>query len=80
MPFITAIASHFHRAASGTRAGVVLQGGRSSMRPGLSAAWPHRDGSLRGARYPARELGKQGHEVRLESPQFVKPYIDGDPA
>ena len=28
-----------------------------------------------GAHYWARELGKLGHEVRLISPQFVKPYV-----
>ncbi|MBA2593507.1 MAG: transposase [Gammaproteobacteria bacterium] len=28
-----------------------------------------------GAHYWARELGKQGHEVWLISPQFVKPYV-----
>lgn len=27
------------------------------------------------AHYWARELGKQGHEVRLIAPQFVKPYV-----
>ena len=31
-----------------------------------------------GAHYWARELGKQGHEVRLISPQFVKPYVKGN--
>jgi transposase len=31
-----------------------------------------------GAHYWARELGKQGHEVRLMSPQFVKPYVKGN--
>lgn len=30
-----------------------------------------------GAHYWARELGKQGHEVRLIAPQFVKPYVKG---
>ena len=28
-----------------------------------------------GAHYWARELMKLGHEVRLMSPQFVKPYV-----
>ena len=28
-----------------------------------------------GAHYWAREIGKLGHEVRLMSPQFVKPYV-----
>lgn len=27
------------------------------------------------AHYWARELGKQGHDVRLMAPQFVKPYV-----
>jgi transposase len=31
-----------------------------------------------GAHYWARELGKQGHEVKLISPQFVKPYVKGN--
>jgi len=31
-----------------------------------------------GAHYWARELGKQGHEARLISPQFVKPYVKGN--
>lgn len=31
-----------------------------------------------GAHYWARELGKLGHEVRLMSPQFVKPYVKGN--
>jgi transposase len=31
-----------------------------------------------GAHYWARELGNQGHEVRLMSPQFVKPYVKGN--
>ena len=31
-----------------------------------------------GAHYWARELGKHGHEVRLISPQFVKPYVKGN--
>ena len=31
-----------------------------------------------GAHYWARELGKLGHEVRLISPQFVKPYVKGN--
>lgn len=31
-----------------------------------------------GSHYWARELGKLGHDVRLMSPQFVKPYIQGN--
>ena len=31
-----------------------------------------------GAHYWARELRNQGHEVRLMSPQFVKPYVKGN--
>ena len=31
-----------------------------------------------GAHYWARELIKQGHEVRLIAPQFVKPYVKGN--
>jgi len=31
-----------------------------------------------GAHYWARELEKQGHEVKLMAPQFVKPYIKGN--
>ena len=31
-----------------------------------------------GAHYWARELTKLGHEVRLISPQFVKPYVKGN--
>jgi transposase len=31
-----------------------------------------------GAHYWARELGKQGHTVKLISPQFVKPYVKGN--
>lgn len=30
------------------------------------------------AHYWARELGKQGHEVRLIAPQHVKPYVQGN--
>lgn len=30
------------------------------------------------AHYWARELGAQGHEVRLMAPQFVKPYVKGN--
>jgi transposase len=31
-----------------------------------------------GSHYWARELGELGHEVKLISPQFVKPYIKGN--
>lgn len=31
-----------------------------------------------GSHYWAREIGKLGHDVRLMSPQFVKPYIKGN--
>ncbi len=31
-----------------------------------------------GSHYWARELGKLGHEVKLISPQFVKPYVKGN--
>jgi transposase len=31
-----------------------------------------------GAHYWAREFGKLGHEVKLISPQFVKPYVKGN--
>ncbi|OGT90238.1 MAG: IS110 family transposase [Gammaproteobacteria bacterium RIFOXYA12_FULL_61_12] len=31
-----------------------------------------------GAHYWARELAKQGHEVKLIAPQFVKPYVKGN--
>jgi transposase len=31
-----------------------------------------------GAHYWARELGRQGHEAKLISPQFVKPYVKGN--
>jgi len=31
-----------------------------------------------GSHYWARELGKLGHDVRLISPQFVKPYVKGN--
>lgn len=31
-----------------------------------------------GAHYWARELVKQGHEVKLIAPQFVKPYVKGN--
>ena len=28
-----------------------------------------------GAHYWAREIAKRGHEVRLMSPRFVRPYV-----
>ena len=31
-----------------------------------------------GSHYWAREIGKLGHEVKLISPQFVKPYVKGN--
>ena len=31
-----------------------------------------------GSNYWARQMGKLGHEVRLMSPQFVKPYVKGN--
>jgi transposase len=31
-----------------------------------------------GSHYWAREIGKLGHDVRLISPQFVKPYVKGN--
>ncbi len=34
-----------------------------------------RDGGLRGAHFWAREIGKLGHEARLISPTYVKPFV-----
>jgi len=31
-----------------------------------------------GSHYRAREIGKLGHDVKLISPQFVKPYVQGN--
>ena len=31
-----------------------------------------------GSHYWAREIGQLGHDVRLISPQFVKPYVKGN--
>jgi len=55
---------------------------KSLRRAQVLAFFANRDSCLIGleawAHYWARELGTLGHEVRLISPQFVKPYVKGN--
>ena len=65
-----------------TKGKVILR--KSLRRAQVLAFFANRDACLigleacAGAHYWARELGKLGHEVRLISPQFVKPYVKGN--
>lgn len=42
---------------------------------GATSTLPGGDEACGGAHYWAREIAKRGHEVRLMSPRFVRPYV-----